>query len=168
MFHNFICRILAVSILCTPVFVLAGRGPCVITVQSTVQNTIRCDGGVCLGGVKITPMQGECQNINENDCDPLVANLKVTYEAKKIHYTAAEMAATFGMGAGCALCAAGVVAILGGVFKNPIPHVYTATISATCGSGCAAYFYYANGCWFAYCEQDLNSRDVIHGGKMCW
>jgi hypothetical protein len=92
---------------------------------------------------------------------------KVTYEPKKIGYTAAEIALQTGSGAACALCVAGVVGVLGGVFKTPVPSSYLLAIEAACGGACAAYFASMDGCWFVRCEQDATTKSVTYGGSGC-
>ena len=86
MFRIFVSSVVAVSVLCSPVLVLAMKGPCSVTVPYESKNTIRCDGGICVGMVKITPTQRACEDTNENDCTsikpPLV--LKITYEPEKL------------------------------------------------------------------------------------
>jgi len=162
MFRSFVCAVVGVALLCHPVLVFAARGPCSVTAESSFQNTIRCENGVCLGMVYNTPEQKDCQNADESACTPVSRPLKITYESKSVNFTTAEVAAHAGVGLACAGCALGVLAVTGWTGPGAI-----AGVTLACGALCAAAFVSMDGCWFVRCEQDLNTRSETPGGKGC-
>jgi hypothetical protein len=163
-----ITRSSAVSILTvlillfSPVAVWAAKGPCDVTVSTSLSNTIRCDSGACLGRVHIVPEQKECADVDETSCTSVPINLVVEYEAKSVSYTAAEIAVNLGVGVVCASCVIGIVAATGATGGVAVP-----LITIACGSACAVAFALIDECWFVRCEMDISTRTITPGGNRC-